>query len=125
MTYLLDVSALIALLTKTHVHHSRATAWQSGLDLAVCPLSELGFVRISTQPTFGATVAEARKALSDWKARRKPAFIPCDYSVLGTDAPTTGSKTTDFYLSSLADKHGMQLATFDTDIKHKAAFVIP
>ena len=31
----------------------------------------------------------------------------------------------DFYLASLAQKHGMQLATLDEGIKHQAAFVIP
>jgi hypothetical protein len=29
------------------------------------------------------------------------------------------------YLASLAQKHGMQLATLDEGIKHKATFVIP
>jgi hypothetical protein len=33
--------------------------------------------------------------------------------------------SSDFYLASLAAKHGMQLATLDEGIKHKAAFVIP
>ena len=37
MTYLLDVSPLLALLWQTHVHHARVTRWVSGLDLAVCP----------------------------------------------------------------------------------------
>ena len=41
------------------------------------------------------------------------------------DDPSTGKHTTDFYLASLAQKHGMQLATLDEGIKHQAAFVIP
>ena len=93
--------------------------------MAVCPLTELGFLRISTQPAFGATVAEARKMLRDWKRARKPKFVPCDLDSLDGDEPKTGTRTTDFYLASLAAKHGMQLATLDEGIGHKAVFVIP
>jgi uncharacterized protein len=125
MSYLLDVSALMALLWETHVHNERVTAWEAGQQIALCPITELGFLRISTQPNFGLTVAEARKSLKDWKEARRPQFFPCDLEALAGDPPPAGSKTTDFYLASLAQKHGMQLATLDEGIKHKAAFVIP
>lgn len=125
MIYLLDVSTLIALLWELHVHNERVTRWQNGEHLAVCPLTELGFLRISTQPSFGATVAEARKMLRDWKRARKPVFVACDLESLETEEPSTGSRTTDFYLAGLASKHGMRLATLDEGIGHKAAFLIP
>ena len=125
MTYLLDISALIALLWDLHVHNERVTQWQQTESLAVCPLTELGFLRISTQPSFGATVAEAREMLRDWERARRPQLLPCDLKALETDAPPTGTRTTDFYLASLADKHGMRLATLDESIGHKAAFLIP
>src|SRR5438105_1641787 len=121
MTYLLDVSTLIALLWDLHVHNKRVTRWQDSETLAVCPPTELGFLRISTQPSFGATVAEARRMLRDWKSARRPEFVPCDLDALDTEEPTTGSRTTDFYLASLASKHGMRLATLDESIGHKAA----
>jgi predicted nucleic acid-binding protein len=44
---------------------------------------------------------------------------------LATVPPSAGTKTTDFYLASLAVKHGMQLATLDEGIDHQAAFIIP
>ena len=125
MTYLLDVSTLLALLWDLHVHNKRVTVWQDKLSLAVCPITELGFLRISTQPTFGATVKEARRALQDWKATKKPKFVPCDLEALAMEEPPTGNRTTDFYLASLASKHGMELATLDEDVDHKAAFLIP
>jgi uncharacterized protein len=125
MTYLLDVSTLIALLWDLHVHNERATRWQENAGLAICPLTELGFLRISTQPSFGAIVAEARKMLRHWKRAQKPKFVPCDLDSLDSDEPSTGTRTTDFYLASLAAKHGMRLATLDESIGHKAAFVIP
>jgi len=123
--YLLDVSTLIALLWELHVHNERVTCWQNGEELAVCPLTELGFLRISTQPSFGASVAEARKMLRDWKRARKPHFVPCDLDSLDSDEPPGGMQTMDFYLASLAWKHGMRLATLDEGIEHKAVFLIP
>ena len=125
MSYLLDVSTLIALLWDRHVHNERVTRWQDTNKLAVCALTELGFLRISTQPSFGATVADAKKMLRDWKEARKPAFVPCDIEALDMDEPKTGSKFTDFYLASLAAKHGLKLATLDESIGHKSAFVVP
>ena len=123
--YLLDVSALMALLWETHVHNERVTAWEAGHQIAVCPITELGFLRISTQPSFGLSVAGARKILKSWKAARRPQCLPCDMEALATDPPSAGTKTTDFYLTSLAAKHGMQLATLDESINHQAAFIIP
>jgi toxin-antitoxin system PIN domain toxin len=125
MTYLLDVSTLLALLWRNHVHHERVAQWQDNQTLAVCPLTELGFLRISTQAVFGATVAEARNMLHDWRQHRQQKCIPCDVETLKTDAPSSGTKTTDFYLASLAAKHGMLLATLDTGIRHRAAFLVP
>lgn len=123
--YLLDIAPLLALLWQTHEHHERATLWQISARMAICPLTELGFLRISTQPAFGAAFAQAKRMLRDWKEARQPAFIPCDLVALEMDDPPTGKRTTDFYLASLAHKHGMQLATLDEGIGHKAAFLIP
>jgi predicted nucleic acid-binding protein len=116
---------LIALLWQAHTHNKRVTSWQTKLDLAVCPLTELGFLRISTQPSLGMSVKDARRTLKNWKEKRKPAFVPCDLAALDTDPPPSGNNTTDFYLASLAAKHGMELATLDQAIRHKAVFLIP
>ena len=124
--YLLDVSTLIALLWDLHEHNGRVLHWQeSAGKVAVCPISEIGFLRISTQPAFGATVEQARKMLRDWKAARKPEFVPCDIEALKTNAPKSGNQTTDFYLAGLAEKHGMKLATLENKMGHPAAFLIP
>jgi len=125
MIYLLDVSVLLALLWETHEFNERVTRWQDGQSLAVCPLAELGFLRISTQPAFGLSPAEARHLLGEWKRVRQPVFIPCDLTPLaGTEPPSSG-QTTDFYLASLAQKHGLLWATLDAGVKHPASFLIP
>ena len=124
MTYLLDVSTLLALLWENHVNHSRVKAWESKEQIALCPITELGFLRISTQ-AFNATMEDARRSLSTWLARRKPEFIPCDERALAGRPAPTGGRTTDFYLAHLADAHGMKLVTLDEDITHPSAFLVP
>ena len=124
MRYLLDVSSLLALLWENHLSHARAQAWARGEELAVCPITELGFLRISTQ-SFGADMDDARQSLSAWLQKRRPNFIPCDERALAGRKAPTGGKTTDFYLAHLAEVHGMKLATLDENIAHHAAFVIP
>lgn len=124
MTYLLDVSSLLALLWENHVSHARVRSWAKDEDLAVCPITELGFLRISTQ-NFGADMDDARQSLSAWLLKRRPGFIPCDERALAGRKAPTGGKTTDFYLAHLAEAHGMMLGTLDENIAHQAAFVIP
>jgi predicted nucleic acid-binding protein len=98
MTYLLDVSTLLAWLWRDHEHHHRVISWQAGQPIAICPITELGFLRISTQPVFGATMLEAREMLSVWNQKVKPTRIGCDLPALeGVPAPVSG-KTTDYYL---------------------------
>jgi predicted nucleic acid-binding protein len=52
MTYLLDIATLLAWLWD-HEHHERVLAWQKGQTVALCPITELGFLRISSQPAQG------------------------------------------------------------------------
>ena len=125
MTYLLDVSTLLALLWETHEFNERVTRWQENQSLAVCPITELGFLRISTQPSFGLSPAEARRLLREWKNARNPVFVPCDLTPLEGDEPPGSGQTTDFYLASLAAQHGMEWATLDDGVRHPAAFLIP
>ena len=123
MIYLLDVSALLSLLWQTHVFHQRTKVWADKNDLALCPITGTRFSTNLTN-TIGAEMEEARRMLQSFD-QYKPQFVPCDFSALnGVKAPT-GAKTTDFYLASLAEKHGMQLATLDETFGHPAVFLIP
>ena len=47
MIYLLDVSTLVALLTATHEDNEKVAAWLPGKKVAVCPLTELGYLRVA------------------------------------------------------------------------------
>lgn len=124
MKYLLDVSTVVACLWQNHVFHDRACRWLPGQDLAVCPITELGFLRVSVA-AHGADLPHAREMLQSFLDKYHPAFVPCDMRALEGRKATVGGKTTDFYLASLAEKNGMRWATLDEQIKHPAAFVVP
>jgi len=118
--YLLDVSVLLALLLETHVHHDRVTAWAEGKQMALCPITELGFIRISVA-VYKSTMAQARQTLLDFQASDAPLFIPASISALaGIPAPDS-KKSTDWYLANLAAVHGMKWATLDSLANHPAA----
>lgn len=125
MTCLLDISVLLAWLWEKHEHHGRVLAWEPGQRLAICPLTELGFLRISSSPAFGATMEQAREMLHDWLGQRQPQFVPCDVRVLDGLAASSSGKTTDYYFASLATAHSMRWATLEERSGHPAALVIP
>ena len=51
MTFLLDVNVLMALLWENHEHHQVARRWFRQItDFATCPVTQLGFARISSHP---------------------------------------------------------------------------
>ena len=125
MTHLLDVNALIAALWKDHVHHERVDSWIKGRAIALCPLTELGFLRISSNPkALGASMKESMALLEDFWKVAVPKFLPDDFSGRYIGAEKT-EEVTDSYLAELARRHGMRLATLDGGIRHRAAQLIP
>lgn len=125
MNHLLDVSVLVALLWPSHTDHQRARTWASGKALVLCPITELGFIRVSTSPAFNATMADARRALADFIQDENPGFVPADKRALDGEIAPASSKTTDWYLANLAAAHGMKWVTLDGRAKHSNAEVVP
>lgn len=124
MKHLLDVNFLLAALHAGHTQNAAALAWLPGKTVAICPLSELGFLRISTQPkAFGATMEAARAALETFRADRQAEFLADDLPALDSH-PAKSDAVTDHYLADLAQKHGWKLATFDAGIKHPAVVLV-
>src|SRR5438552_1259715 len=70
MKFLLDVNALIALGVVNHQFHARALTWAGNRvssELLTCPITELGFVRVLSQASYGYTVVQARDLLLEMK----------------------------------------------------------
>lgn len=107
-----------------HVHHTVVDAWIKGKALATCPLSELGFLRISTHPkALGATMADARNLLRDFTTKHDVEFVGADLSALESTA-NKSEEVTDSYLADLAGRKHLKLATLDHAISHAAVAII-
>jgi uncharacterized protein len=120
--YLLDVNVLLALSMPTHSHHLSATAWfdEGDFEWATTPMTEAGFLRLTTNPQVtGMLITAAQAVLVLQELREAPGFrfLPDDSSLADPVidlGPLAGSKQiTDFHLVNLAARAGMRLATFD------------
>lgn len=127
MATLLDVSVLLALFDPGHVHHELAHDWfedHRREGWASCPITENGFIRLVTSPTFANPPHRAADIVPRLTALRRSGhhqFWPD--SVSFTDegvfnlAQIRGHKQlTDVYLLGLARSKGGALATFDRSI---------
>lgn len=124
--YLLDVNLLIALSWPQHVHHHRAHAWfaaEGRHRWATTPLTETGFVRISSKSAlipWAVPVAEAVAALAVMRASPGHSFLPDGSSLadprIETGGLATTNQVTDLHLVNLAAESGAVLATLDSTI---------
>jgi hypothetical protein len=131
MTYLLDVNLLVALFDSAHVNHEDAHSWFGRRPAwASCPLTENGFVRVLSNPSYptvAATPNEILDRLGVLMAGPGHVFWPDDISIADVleepvRARFVGSRqVTDFYLVALARKHAGKLATFDGSISRALA----
>jgi hypothetical protein len=128
---LLDLNVLIALTDPEHKHHQKARNWftSSGRDrLGICPLTEAGFLRVTTNPTFHPsprTLEQASAILQMLKGRDDYWYCPIDESWGALTAPFAArifghQQVTDAYLLGLAIKQQGVLVTFDKGVQYLA-----
>jgi toxin-antitoxin system PIN domain toxin len=124
MISLLDVNLLVALAWPNHVHHTAALAWfrrNQGAGWATCPLTQSGFVRVSSNPSM---VSEARSPQEAIQLLRRIVALP--HHVFWHDDVSVASsefvdevrlvgyrQVTDAHLLALAQQRGGRLATLD------------
>lgn len=85
LRHLPDVNLLLAAIWADHPQHAKAFAWLSGKSVILCPLSELGFLRISTnKKVFNAPMEKARVLLNQFATDRKAVRIAADLPALGS-----------------------------------------
>jgi len=129
--WLLDLNALVALADPNHEHHRAMQAWftSSGKsDWGVCPLTESGFVRVTTNPVYrpaSRSVAQATAILAGFAAAPGYRYWPITESWPALTAPFSSrvlghQQVTDAYLLGLAVKHDGVLVTFDRGIRYLA-----
>lgn len=121
---LLDVNALVALAWDSHVHHATMRAWftaNCSAGWATCPITESGFVRVSSNPIVlpsAIRVDAARGVLSTLRAHPNHRFLTDDVSIGDSDVPSIAGyrQVTDAHLLTLARRRGVRLVTFDSSI---------
>jgi toxin-antitoxin system PIN domain toxin len=127
-TALLDVNLLIALLWPAHEHHEAAHRWfgaRRSKRWATCPLTQLAFVRIVSNPSFSTdaitpeeAVALLEKNLQDQRHEFRPDDLGVVEALAGFTARIYGHRqVTDAYLLALASTRGDILASFDSGIQ--------
>ena len=127
ITHLLDVNVLIALAWPLHVHHAIAHAWFENVgqqSWSTCPLTQLAFVRISSNPKIIPSAVSPRaavKALSGMVALAGHVFWADDLQVNARLSFTSNAlvghrQVTDAYLIELAKHHKGKVATLDVGL---------
>lgn len=122
---LLDVNALVALAWDSHVHHAAMREWfaaHGSSGWATCPITESGFVRVSSNPKALPTaigISAARGVLTALRGLDGHRFIVDDVSIVAPDVPDVAGyrQVTDAHLLTLARRSEMRLVTFDAGIR--------
>lgn len=123
--HLLDVNFLLALAWPNHQFHGQARAWFASNAASgwwTCAVTELGFVRLSSNPAYtqhAKTPHEAAlllRSMTEHPGHRFAADLPtlagAEYE--GVAAKLQGHRqTTDAYLLIAAQRHELRLVTFD------------
>lgn len=128
---LLDLNLLTALLWPTHEHHAAAHAWfdrRRRGSWATCPLTQLGFVRLVSNPAFSRDALSVPNGLAlllknlehpdhvfwsaDLDASRMTSMVP---------ALRGHQQLTDAYLLALAHHRRGTVTTFDRGLGDMAA----
>ena len=121
---LLDTNVLLALAWPNHQHHAAAHEWfaaQSRHGWATCALTQVGFVRLSSNPAYTpeAVLPQEAAGLLEQLVRHKahrfwpspPAAAPTIYTrALGHQ------EVNDAYLVEIARRHHGRLITLDTRV---------
>ncbi|MGH2448058.1 MAG: TA system VapC family ribonuclease toxin, partial [Chloroflexota bacterium] len=126
---LLDVNLLLALSDPMHVHHDAAHRWFEEFGAktwATCPLTENGFVRIASHPSYPnrpGGVGAVLTILRQLCVGPGHQFWAEDVSIRDLIEPNTvvtHTQVTGVFLLGLAVRRGGKLATLDRRIPSAA-----
>jgi toxin-antitoxin system PIN domain toxin len=128
-----DVNLLLALAWPNHQFHTRARHWfgERTDRWHTCALTQLGFVRLSSNPAFtehAKTPLEATLLLSAMTRHPEHRFLAELDPLVGEPFAKVASRlmghqqVTDAYLVVIAHRQGLQLVTFDRRIEVASPF---
>ncbi len=126
MRALLDINVLLALLDRDHIQHEQGRRWfqqQVHHGWASCAVTQNGFIRILSQPSYPGPVAtlQATRLLATATSTVHHEYWGSEVSILDetifNHSRIHGPRQlTDVYLLGLAAHHCGRLVTFDRTI---------
>ncbi len=127
---LLDVNVLVALFNPDHIHHETAHDWfedHRALGWATCGLTELGLIRILSNPAYwpqgeraGAILGRLRTFCASGHHHFWPDTVSPRDELFDLSFARGYRQLTDIHLLGLATLTGGSLATFDRSIPLEA-----
>lgn len=112
---LLDVNLLLAYGWRSHFMHEQCRLWLDSIpSFLTCPITELGFLRVSMSPGYRAKIEDAMHVLDTIKHKNNSRLIHCDIPASAIEKVTNFKDTTDAYLVALSKIHSCKLATLDS-----------
>jgi predicted nucleic acid-binding protein len=114
VSHLLDVNLLLASGWTVHDDHTEANRWlDSAGTFATCPATQMGFIRVSIGPGYGASFPDAVRVLRAITGMSNHRFIPD--ATTADSLPEVGSHrdVSGAHLVRLAAKNRLKLATLD------------
>ena len=98
MRVLPDINILLAYGWRHHPSHASCSPWMNGLsDFALCPITELGFLRVSMSPAFKANYEDASQVLDSLVERDGVSHLSCDVPIGDMPKVSSYKDTTDAY----------------------------
>jgi toxin-antitoxin system PIN domain toxin len=120
LSHLLDVNFLIACGWESHAEYLRASRWLSqAKSFATCPITEMGFLRVSLSPAFGASFDDAMAALAAITGMRTHRFWRDATHAQSLPQVSASKDVTDAHFVHLARRYRLKLATFDAALCEK------
>jgi hypothetical protein len=124
VTELADVNVLVSLAWPNHVHHAQSRAWFAEFGMkgwATCPITEAGFVRVSSNRRVIPDARSVGDAVGVLRALRLVGshefwtddVSPADCPELDFAGLTGYRQVTDAMLAALTGRRGGTLVTFD------------
>lgn len=114
LTILPDVNLLLAYGWRSHLKHEQCRSWLDSIpSFFTCPITELGFLRVSMSPGYRASFVDAMRVLSSITQKDNSQLIHCDIPTSVIKKVTSYKDTTDAYLVELSKAHSCKLATLD------------
>ena len=120
MSHLVDVNLLLACGWSVHPHHAAANRWLDSIGaFATCSVTQMGFIRVSMGPGYGASFADAQRVLRAMVEMPTHRFVAD--KTTAHSLPELGSHrdVSDAHPIQLAAANGLKLATLDDGLCQK------